>query len=82
MFGAEPRLPVDFQYPTRLEADPKDDYANALERRLIDISEKLIEQRSQGIANLHKAQGRQKAQYDAKHQGTYYDVGDEVKCKM
>lgn len=78
MFGVKPRLPIDVEIPTTSSNDPADDLASAVASRMVEISDQLIKTRNDGLANLAVAQDTQKRQYDAKHQGTYYDIGDLV----
>lgn len=79
LFGEKPRLPIDIDHPSSIsEADPAMNFEEAIARRMKNISETLPKLREEGLKNLAKAQEKQKRQYDAKHQGTYYDVGDLV----
>jgi len=78
LFGAKPRLPIDMKYPTTEGADPSADLQGAIARRMMAISQELPKLRDQGLQNLAKAQEQQKRHYDAKHVGTYYDIGDLV----
>lgn len=78
LFGAKPRLPIDVECPTREDIDPEADYENSIANRMVEISDRLVKTRQEGLQNLAKAQETQKRQYDVKHQGTFYDIGDKV----
>lgn len=78
MFGAKPRLPISLDQPTGEAVDPMVDHTASLKHRLMEVSEELLKIRASGLAHLKVAQQEQKRRYDAKHQGTYYDVGDLV----
>lgn len=78
MFGAKPRLPCDINTPANSDSDPIDNYDDAVAARMLAISDELAKTREEGLEHLAVAQQKQKRQYDAKHQGTFYDIGDEV----
>lgn len=78
LFGIRPRLPTDCEMPTRADADPANDFEEAVARRMLLVSNALTKTREEGLENLCKAQQKQKKQYDIKHQGTFYDVEDLV----
>ena len=84
MYGVQPRMPVDIQTESVTEDTERKNCWSAevpseeVEARIMHCDEVIREVRDTGLANLKKAQDKQKKQYDLKHTGTFYKVGEQV----
>lgn len=84
MFGYQARLPIDLEHiPDDDEAsDPAENYDHSVAERLKAVSSTLITCRNEGLANLKKAQKKQKAAYALKHPPPKpFEVGDKVSIR-
>jgi len=84
MFGVKPRLPVELELSSFTGASGTDE---KWERDVIDakVTDRLVElgttvraDRELGLKNRKDAQIKQKSDYDLKHKGGFYKVGDKV----
>jgi hypothetical protein len=79
MYGQKARIPVDLEGET--DVGVEDCPPDGIEQRVVDIAERCVRVREEGLKNIGRAQGDQKMRYDLKHSGPTYKVGDRVmKC--
>lgn len=74
MYGVKAALPVQLDVPVTLDSVGNEPVARC--------AEVVMKCREKGLMNLQKAQQKQRIQYDLKHKGPLYKVGDKVKQVM
>ena len=74
MCGVKPRLPLDLKGDVA-EIDPSE---SAVDQRMVDLGQRLVEKRALAQENIKEAQAHQKKNYDIKHAGPTYSVGQLV----
>jgi len=85
MYGVKPRLPIEVEYNS-FSDDNESVWTDAVPEEQVaaqiqECRNVMQEVRNSKLMNLKQAQKQQKKQYDLKHVGPFYSIGDQVMRK-